>query len=121
MPGSVAVVGLGRVGLPLALSFADHGLHVIGVERERPILDAVGAGRMPFHETGTQELLERVLPTGRLELSSAGAAAARRAHTVPTPGTPAYEHVEIDMSQIRAVIDDLLPVLREGHSVVLRS
>ena len=38
-----------------------------------------------------------------------------------TLGTPAYEHVEIDMSQIRDVIDDLLPVLREGHSVVLRS
>ena len=33
MPGSVAVVGLGRVGLPLALSFADRGLEVIGVER----------------------------------------------------------------------------------------
>ena len=29
--------------------------------------------------------------------------------------------MEIDVSQIRDVIDDLLPVLREGHSVVLRS
>src|SRR5204863_6545866 len=36
-------------------------------------------------------------------------------------GTPAHIHVEIDVSQVRHVIDDLLPVLREGHSVVLRS
>ena len=47
--------------------------------------------------------------------------AARADHIVLTLGTPAYEHVEIDVSQIRDVIDDLLPVLREGHSVVLRS
>jgi UDP-N-acetyl-D-mannosaminuronic acid dehydrogenase len=121
MPGSVAVVGLGRVGLPLALSFADRGLHVIGVERERSIIDAVADGRMPFSETGTQEVLERVLSSGRLELTSAVGDAARADHIVLTLGTPAYEHVEIDVSQIREVIDDLLPVLREGHSVVLRS
>ena len=38
-----------------------------------------------------------------------------------TLGTPAYVHIEIDISQIRDVLDDLLPVLREGHSVILRS
>ncbi len=121
MPGSVAVVGLGRVGLPLALSFADRGLDVIGVEREQPILDAIAAGRMPFHETGTQELLERVAASGRLRTTTSVAEAASADHIVLTLGTPAYEHVEIDMSQIRDAIDDLLPVLREGHSVVLRS
>ncbi|MFL5866953.1 MAG: NAD(P)-binding domain-containing protein, partial [Thermoleophilaceae bacterium] len=57
---TVAVIGLGRVGLPLALSFADRGLDVIGVERVPATLQAVEAGQMPFHETGTQELLERV-------------------------------------------------------------
>ena len=62
---SVAVVGLGRVGLPLALSFAERGLDVIGVERVPAVLDQVGAGRMPFEETGTQELLERVV--GQIE------------------------------------------------------
>jgi UDP-N-acetyl-D-mannosaminuronic acid dehydrogenase len=121
MPGSVAVVGLGRVGLPLALSFADRGLDVIGVEREPSILDSLNGGRMPFHETGTQELLERVLPTGRLRTTAAVAEAAAADHIVLTLGTPAYEHIEIDMSQVREVIDDLLPVLREGQSVVLRS
>ena len=39
---NVAVVGLGRVGLPLALSFADRGLDVIGVEREPAVLEQVG-------------------------------------------------------------------------------
>jgi len=118
---TVAVIGLGRVGLPLALSFADRGLDVIGVERVPATLQAVEAGQMPFHETGTQELLERVRAAGRLKLTQHVQDAAEADHVVLTLGTPAHIHVEIDMSQIRHVIDDLLPVLREGHSVVLRS
>jgi UDP-N-acetyl-D-mannosaminuronic acid dehydrogenase len=40
---------------------------------------------------------------------------------VLTLGTPAMTHVEIDLSAIRGVLDDLLPLLRHGHSLVLRS
>jgi UDP-N-acetyl-D-mannosaminuronic acid dehydrogenase len=118
---SVAVVGLGRVGLPLALSFADRGLQVIGVDRDDGVLRSLEAGKMPFSETGTQELLERVLERGGFERTKQVQDAARADHIVLTLGTPAHVHLEIDVSQIRGVIDDLLPVLREGHSLVLRS
>jgi UDP-N-acetyl-D-mannosaminuronic acid dehydrogenase len=121
MPDRVAVVGLGRVGLPLALSFAERGLHVIGVEREPAVLDRIAAGRMPFAETGTQELLDSVLASGRLETTRLAQDAAAADHIVLTLGTPAHLHIEIDVSQIRGVLDDLLPVLREGHSLILRS
>jgi UDP-N-acetyl-D-mannosaminuronic acid dehydrogenase len=117
----VAVVGLGRVGLPLALSFADRGLEVIGIEREPAVLEQVAAGRMPYRETGTQELLERVLESGRLRTTRAVQDAAEADHIVLTLGTPAHVHIEIDMSQIKQVVDDLLPVLREGQSLILRS
>jgi UDP-N-acetyl-D-mannosaminuronic acid dehydrogenase len=121
MPESVAVVGLGRIGLPLALSFADRGLRVIGVDRERRVIDSVASGVMPFSETGTQELLERVLASGNLELTQVGESAAVPDHIVLTPGTPAFSHIEIDISDIRAALDDLLPLLRPGHSLILRS
>ena len=121
MNQSVAVVGLGRVGLPLALSFADRGLDVIGVEREPALLRALDAGDMPFRETGTQELLDRVLAGDGFERTTVVAEAARAEHIVLTLGTPAHVHIEIDVSQIRGVLDDLMPVLREGHSLVLRS
>ena len=121
MSERVAVIGLGRVGLPLALSFADRGLDVIGVEREQTVLDQIDAGQMPFAETDTQALLERVRESGRLRTTKVVQEAAEADHIVLTLGTPAYVHIEIDVSQIRGVIDDLLPVLREGHSVILRS
>jgi UDP-N-acetyl-D-mannosaminuronic acid dehydrogenase len=118
---SVAVIGLGRVGLPLALCFADRGLDAIGVERVSSVLDSLTRGEMPFHETGTEELLERALRRGKLRTTARVQDAAEAEHIVLTIGTPAHIHVEIDVSPVRQVIDDLLPVLREGHSIVLRS
>src|SRR5258705_9499316 len=121
MGQSAAIVGLGRIGLPLALSLADRGLEVIGVDKDRSRLDTVAEGRMPFEETGTQAVLERVLPGGRLTLTEAIADAAAADFIVLTLGTPAHLHLEIDISQIRSVVDDLLPLLREGQTLILRS
>ncbi len=118
---SVSVIGLGRVGLPLALCFADRGLRVLGVDHDQTILDSVRSGRMPFMEAGTQELLERVQRSGRLELSDRAADAARADDIVITIGTPSFSHVESDLRQVRAAVDDLLPLLRPGHALILRS
>jgi UDP-N-acetyl-D-mannosaminuronic acid dehydrogenase len=117
----VAVIGLGRVGLPLALSFADRGLRVIGIDNDPVRLGAVREGAMPFKETGAQELLERVHSTDRLELGERVADAARARHIVITLGTPSFSHIEIDMRDIRSALDDLLGVLTAGHSLILRS
>jgi UDP-N-acetyl-D-mannosaminuronic acid dehydrogenase len=115
------VIGLGRVGLPLALCFADRGMRVLGVDHDQTLLDSIRTGRMPFQEAGTQELLERVRAAGRLQLADRAADAARADDIVITLGTPSFSHVESDLSQIRAALDDLLPLLREGHAVILRS
>ena len=121
MASSVAVVGLGRIGLPLALSFADRGCGVIGVDREVAVLDGIRSGCMPFRETDTQELLERVLAADRLQLSQQIQDASAADYIVLTLGTPALAQIEIDVSQIRQAVDDLLPVLRGGQTIILRS
>jgi UDP-N-acetyl-D-mannosaminuronic acid dehydrogenase len=113
----VSVIGLGRVGLPLALSFADLGLSVLGVDKDGDRLATVRTGHMPFKEPGTDELLARVT----LDLSPRAADAARADAIVLTLGTPSFSHVEIDMGDIRSVLDDLLPHLRERQLLVLRS
>jgi UDP-N-acetyl-D-mannosaminuronic acid dehydrogenase len=117
MPHSVSVIGLGRVGLPLALCFADAGLKTLGVDNDADQLAAVREGRMPFKEPGTDELLERVT----LDLSARAADAAQADAIVLTLGTPSFSHIEIDMGDIRSVLDDLLPLLRKDQLLVLRS
>jgi UDP-N-acetyl-D-mannosaminuronic acid dehydrogenase len=118
---SISVIGLGRVGLPLALCFADRGMRVLGVDHDRAVLDSIRAGRMPWSEAGTQELLDRVSATGRLELAERAADAAAAQDIVITIGTPSFFHFESDLRQVRAAVDDLLPLLRPGHSLILRS
>jgi UDP-N-acetyl-D-mannosaminuronic acid dehydrogenase len=117
MSYDVCVIGLGRIGLPLALSFADAGFSVLGVDNDTARLDSLRAKRMPFKEPGTDELLERV----QLDLSARAADAAQADAIVLTLGTPAMSHIEIDMGAIRAVLDDLLPLVRADQLIVLRS
>jgi UDP-N-acetyl-D-mannosaminuronic acid dehydrogenase len=121
MDHDVSVIGLGRVGLPLAISFADRGLRVLGIDNDPERTGAVRDGRMPFEETGMQEALDRVHAGGKLAISDRAADAAQARHVVITLGTPSFSHIEIDLSQIRSVLDDLLPHLEEGHSLTLRS
>ncbi|MTD46206.1 nucleotide sugar dehydrogenase [Conexibacter sp. W3-3-2] len=117
----VAVIGTGRVGLPLALAFADRGLNVLGVDRSPQILEAVRDGRMPFEEPGAPEVLQRVTAAGTISWSDRVADAAAADHVVITLGTPSFSHIEIDLRDIRSVLDDLLPHLRPGTSLTLRS
>ncbi len=121
MSHDVSIIGLGRVGLPLALSFADRGLNVVGVDKDLERLAAVRDGAMPFEETDAQGVLDRVQASGRLTLTDRVADAAAADAIVLTPGTPSFSHIEIDISDVRAALDDLLPVLRPGHLIVLRS
>src|SRR5690349_11955989 len=121
MSYDVAVIGLGRVGLPLAITFADHGLSVLGVDKDADRLATLRAGRMPFKEPDTEAPLARVLAADRLALSERAADAAQADAIVLTLGTPTFSHIEIDMSDIRTVLDALLPHLREGQLLVLRS
>jgi UDP-N-acetyl-D-mannosaminuronic acid dehydrogenase len=121
MSPGVAVVGLGRIGLPLAISFADRGLRVLGIDKDAERLRAVREARMPFAEPGAQEALERVAAAGTLTVSDRVADAALADHIVITLGTPSLAHVEIDISDIRSALDDLLGHVRPGHTIVLRS
>src|SRR5688572_21392265 len=117
MPHDVCVIGLGRVGLPLALSFADAGLSVLGVDNDPDVLAALRERRMPFKEPGTDALLARA----DMALSHRAADAAEARAIVLTLGTPSFSHIEIDMGDIRSVLDDLLPLLAPEHLLVLRS
>ncbi len=118
---TVSVIGLGRVGLPLALCFAGRGLRVVGIDHDPAVIASLRGGRMPFHEPGTQELLDTVLSSGNLELRDRAVDAAQADDIVITIGTPSFSHVESDLRQVRSALDDLLPVLRPGHALILRS
>src|SRR5438045_2608881 len=75
--GSVAVVGAGKMGLPLAAQFASHGWNVIAVDVAQDVVESINAGRSHVtEEEGLAELVRVGREAGRLRATTDGAAAA---------------------------------------------
>jgi nucleotide sugar dehydrogenase len=68
----IVVVGLGKMGLPVAVRLAEGGADVVGVDIDAGVVAAVSAGRAPFPgvEAGLEERLAAVNATGRLTAST---------------------------------------------------
>jgi nucleotide sugar dehydrogenase len=67
----IAVVALGKIGLPLAVQFASRGHDVVGVDINPATVEAVNAGREPFPgETDLQRLLAELVAAGRLRATT---------------------------------------------------
>src|ERR1700730_1542239 len=117
----VIVGGCGHVGLPLALSLADRGYPVGIADIDAAKIEQVRAGSVPFLENGAEELLRKLLPSGRLELSADPGLLARTETVILVIGTPIDEFMNPSVRVFDRVLDDLVPHLRDGCLVVMRS
>ncbi|MGB3829089.1 MAG: nucleotide sugar dehydrogenase [Ornithinimicrobium sp.] len=67
----IAVVALGKIGLPLAVQFADAGHQVIGVDVNPAVVDLVNQGTEPFPgEDHLADKLAELVPAGRLRATT---------------------------------------------------
>lgn len=67
----IAVVALGKIGLPLAVQFADSGHEVVGVDVNAKTVETVNAAQEPFPgEAQLQEKLSELVPAGRLRATT---------------------------------------------------
>jgi nucleotide sugar dehydrogenase len=66
-PMKIAVIGLGKIGLPLAAQFASKGHDVVGVDINAKVVELINSGVEPFPgEAHLQEKLEQLVPAGSL-------------------------------------------------------
>src|SRR4051794_3781116 len=114
----VGIVGLGYVGLPLAVAFAEAGCDVIGVDVDGGRVAMVSDGRSPVEDIADERLREslpRCLFTTRfVELHDADAILV----CVPTPLT---RNREPDLGPLLSAAQALAGVIRRGQVVVLES
>jgi UDP-N-acetyl-D-mannosaminuronic acid dehydrogenase len=115
------VGGGGHVGLPLSLALADAGLKVCVYDINEETIARIERGEMPFLETGADELLAKVLPTGRLTLTSDPSALRGAPVVIVVIGTPIDEFLNPSMTLFDRVIDQMAPHLSDGALVVMRS
>jgi UDP-N-acetyl-D-mannosaminuronic acid dehydrogenase len=117
----VVLGGGGHVGLPLALAFADTGWRVGIYDIDQPKLDQIGRGEMPFMEGGADELLPKVLASGRLVLSSDPTMMGRTSQLLVVIGTPVDEFLGPSMTIFERTVAEIAPHVHDGTLIVLRS
>jgi nucleotide sugar dehydrogenase len=79
----VAVVGLGKIGLPLAVLYAEHGRPVVGCDTNPAVVDTVCSGRSHVHEEpGMEPRVEQLVRAGLLTATRDTTAAVRASAVV---------------------------------------
>jgi UDP-N-acetyl-D-glucosamine dehydrogenase len=114
----VGIIGLGYVGLPLAVAFAEAGDEVVGVDVDQRSVDAINSGHSRIEDIGDERLAavgERLRAT-----SHHNELGACQAVMICVP-TPLANQREPDLSYIVDAGQSLARVLREGQLVVLES
>jgi len=117
---TVGVVGLGYVGLPLAVAFAEAGFRVIGVDAD-PVRTVLLAGGVSPVEDVPAARLAPLVQSGRLAIHSSSDALGEADAIVICVPTPLGKSKEPDISFIVAAADGVARVLRPGSLVVLES
>ncbi|MDJ0316239.1 UDP-N-acetyl-D-mannosamine dehydrogenase [Arthrobacter antibioticus] len=82
---TVAVIGLGYIGLPTAAILATHGSEVIGVDINQSTIAAVNRGEVPFVEPDLQAHVSSAVSLGKLRATSETPSAGTYVVAVPTP------------------------------------
>jgi nucleotide sugar dehydrogenase len=121
--GRVAVIGAGKMGLPLAAQFASHGWTVTAVDVVQSVVDAINAGRSHVaEEPGLAELVRTAHAGGRLRATT-DAAAAARASDVVVVVVPVLldDEQRPDYRSMDAAVEAIGPGLHPGSVVIFET
>jgi UDP-N-acetyl-D-glucosamine dehydrogenase len=116
----VGIIGLGYVGLPLAVEFAKAGLHVIGYDVDQSKVDMLMAGKSYIPDVPCEELVEIVkagtfkATTDQRELENVDVI------DICVP-TPLRKTRDPDLSYVVKAIEATAAVLRKGQLIILES
>jgi UDP-N-acetyl-D-glucosamine dehydrogenase len=115
---TIGVIGLGYVGLPLAVAFAEAGVRVVGVDIDPRKIEALRAGES-YIEDVPSERLRAALPS--IDASSRYAGLARADAILIAVPTPLTRNREPDLGPLNASGRALAAVVHRGQLVVLES
>lgn len=114
---SVAIVGLGYVGLPLALLAASKGWQVVGVDSNKDKVTLINAGRSPLADTGiARQLKSKPFPA----TTDPSAVAAVNVIVIAVP-TPVHENHQPDLTPLTSALESLVPHLVAGQTLIIES
>jgi UDP-glucose 6-dehydrogenase len=118
----IGVLGLGHVGLPTAVGFAELGYQVIGTDSDARKVETIAQGKSPFYEPGLEPLLQKNLKAGRLRVTTDVGESVRASDILfVCVGTPQRPDGSADLSQVEAVIRTVAENLNGYKLIVEKS
>jgi len=122
MVSKLSVIGLGYVGLPVAVVFAIKGFRVIGVDIDKKKVRAVSEGRCYIHESGLEELLRSVVSRDLLHATTDIVEAVERSDAVIIAvNTPIKGDGSADLSQLMSALEVVRQNIHQGLQVIVES
>ncbi len=119
---TMAVFGLGRVGLPFSLIFAARNVKVIGVDVDATIVERLKKGITTIREAGIEELLKKVMSEQKFIVTVDAKGAVDEADViVVTVGTPLTHDLRPDFSQLHQALEMISSRSISGKLIILRS
>src|SRR3989338_6277543 len=117
----VIIGGLGHVGLPLGITFAEKGLKVCLYDIDKNKGEIVKKGKMPFIEYGAQEILEKVLKEQKLFVSYDVKDISKTKYVIVTIGTPVDEHLTPRTRAFLEFFESIREYLNSDQIIIVRS
>jgi nucleotide sugar dehydrogenase len=119
---TVAVIGLGWMGLPLACLFAEAGAKVLGTDKNQKLVDKLNRGESPFEEPKLSQLIAKHVSSGKLKsLNNIENAASGSEVIIITVPTLVDNQKQADYSILESVCKELGKGLIPGALVILMS
>jgi UDP-N-acetyl-D-glucosamine dehydrogenase len=116
----IGILGMGYVGMPLAVVFAEKGFNVLGIDPDQRKVDTFKKG-ISYIQDVSSETMERLHKAGKLDMSDNFAALAEvDAVSICVP-TPLRKTGDPDMSYVVSATEELAKYIHKGMVVVLES
>lgn len=116
----IVTIGLGYIGLPTAVMFANYGQKVVGVDVQEKVIQSLQNGQVHLEEPGLQAALESAIQRGNFKAQTTVEAADTFIVAVPTPNND-DQYMSCDLTYVKAAVATLLPVLKLGNMVIIES
>src|SRR5438067_9289942 len=117
---TVGIIGMGYVGLPLAVAFGRGGLRVIGFDVDGTRVENINAGHSHIPDVPTEQVVTLVAQ-GKLEATTDFSRLAESDAVVICVPTPLRKTKEPDISYILAASEQIQKNLRRGQLIILES
>ncbi len=118
----IAIIGgLGHVGLPLGIAFADKELKVCLYDLDSKKADMVRKGMMPFIEYGAEPMLKKVLKQDMLDISFEPSCISKARFVIISIGTPVDEYLNPKTRAFLEAIGKIKKYLSKDQTIIVRS